>query len=102
VRAAICELLRDGSPRGQSVAQRLGMPLRTLQRRLREENTTLAALIDGVRFELAERYLSDARISSQEAAFLLGFSDVSAFHRAFVRWTGVTPAEYRSGARAPR
>jgi AraC-like DNA-binding protein len=102
VRVAICDLLRDGPPRGQTVARRLGMPLRTLQRRLREEDTTLAALIDGVRFELAERYLSDARISTQEAAFLLGFSDVSAFHRAFVRWTGVTPAEYRSGARAPR
>jgi AraC-like DNA-binding protein len=99
VKAAICELLRDGPPRGQTVAQRLGIPLRTLQRRLRAENTTLAALIDGVRYELAERYLSDAQISTQEAAFLLGFSDVSAFHRAFVRWTGVTPAEFRSGAR---
>jgi AraC-like DNA-binding protein len=97
VKAAICELLRDGPPRGQTVAQRLGMPLRTLQRRLQAENTTLAALIDGVRYQLAERYLSDARISTQEAAFLLGFSDVSAFHRAFVRWAGVTPAEFRSG-----
>ena len=98
-KAAICELLRDGPPRGQTVARRLGMPLRTLQRRLRAENTSLASLIDGVRYELAERYLSDPRISTQEAAFLLGFSDVSAFHRAFVRWTGITPSVFRSGAR---
>ena len=100
VKAVICELLRDGPPRGSIVARRLGMPLRTLQRRLRAENTTLAELIDSVRYELSRRYLSDPRISTQEAAFLLGFSDVSAFHRAFVRWTGVTPAQFRSRERS--
>ena len=94
--SVVCELLRDGAPRAESVARRLGIPQRTLQRRLQAEGTSFAALVDGVRRELSERYLADPRVSTQEVAFLVGFSDVSAFHRAFVRWTGVTPARFRA------
>lgn len=98
VRVAIAEQLRDGAPTLEQVATKLGLPTRTLQRRLKDEGTRFDALLDEVRHELAKRYLSDDRISIQEAAFLLGFSDVAAFHRAFVRWTGTTPARYRAGA----
>jgi AraC-like DNA-binding protein len=78
------------------VSSRLGVPARTLQRRLRSEGTTFAKKTDEVRRQLAERYLADRRTSVAEVAFLLGFSDVSAFHRAFVRWTGQTPSRYRA------
>ena len=95
LRTAICETLRQGKLSLERVALRLGVPARTLQRRLKSEGTTFAERVDEVRRELAERYLRDRRLGVQEVAFLLGFSDVSAFHRAFVRWTGTTPSRYR-------
>jgi AraC-like DNA-binding protein len=98
VRHAIADQLRAGAPSLESVADSLGLPSRTLQRRLRDEGTRFDALLDEVRQELAKRYLRDDRISIQEAAFLLGFADVASFHRAFVRWTGKTPAKFRAGA----
>jgi AraC-like DNA-binding protein len=94
-RVALSEMLRGGAPTLRSVAEKLGMPARTLQRRLQEEDTRFDALLDEVRRELATRYIRDVRISIQETAFLVGFSDVAAFHRAFVRWTGQTPARFR-------
>jgi AraC-like DNA-binding protein len=78
----------------------LGMHARTLQRRLAEEGTSFRDVIDGVRKDLAEGYVADRALTLDEVALLLGFSDKSAFHRAFVRWTGETPAAFR--ARAPR
>ncbi|MGZ3416901.1 MAG: AraC family transcriptional regulator [Polyangiales bacterium] len=95
VRAMLAEAIRGRSVSLDAIAKRLGMPRRTLQRRLRDEGTTFDALLDDVRRDLAQRYLGDARMTVQETAFLLGFSDVAAFHRAFVRWTGKTPARYR-------
>jgi AraC-like DNA-binding protein len=77
------------------VATRLSVPKRTLQRRLKEEGTSFEELTDVMRRELAERYLREQRLGVQETAFLLGYSDVSAFHRAFQRWTGVTPSAWR-------
>ncbi|HVY30517.1 MAG TPA: AraC family transcriptional regulator ligand-binding domain-containing protein [Polyangiaceae bacterium] len=95
LRAAICEEMRQGSLSLDSVARRLGTPSRTLQRRLKSEGTSFAAMVDLLRRDLAERYLRDRRLTVQEVAFLLGFSDVSAFHRAFVRWTGTTPRRFQ-------
>ncbi len=95
-RAVIADLLRGGAPTLVLVAEKLGLPARTLQRRLREEGARFDALLDEVRRELATRYLADVRITIQETAFLLGFSEVAAFHRAFVRWTGETPARFRA------
>jgi len=93
---AICDALRQGSLSLEYVSSRLGLPARTLQRRLKSEGTTFARKTDEVRRLLAERYLGDRRASVSEVAFLLGFSDVSAFHRAFVRWTGQTPKAFRN------
>jgi AraC-like DNA-binding protein len=98
VKLAIAEQLRAGAPSLQGIASQLGLPPRTLQRRLKDEGARFDALLDDVRHELAKRYLADARISIAETAFLLGFADVAAFHRAFVRWTGKTPARFRTGA----
>lgn len=74
------------------------MSPRSLQRRLREEGTTFAELLEELRRDLALRYLRDPRIGIAEVGFLLGFRDVTAFHRAFRRWMGTTPASYRRAA----
>jgi AraC-like DNA-binding protein len=74
------------------------MSPRTLQRRLHEENTSHQQLLDELRRELAQRYLREPTIAIGETAFLLGFSEPSAFHRAFKRWTGTTPGTFRRRA----
>jgi AraC-like DNA-binding protein len=88
------EELDHGRPTAASVGRQLGLSERSLHRRLREEGTTLGRLLQGLRLELAERYLSEG-VSINETAFLLGYSEASAFQRAFRRWTGSTPAAYR-------
>lgn len=97
LRTAICEQMRVGELSLERVARRLGSAPRTLQRHLKVEGTSFAEMVELLRRELAERYLKDRRLSVQETAFLLGFSDVSAFHRAFVRWTGLTPKRFQGG-----
>jgi AraC-like DNA-binding protein len=95
VRELIVKELASGQPTAAQVAVRLRMNQRTLARRLQSEGTTFSALFDDLRRGLALRYLlrSDLRIS--EVVFLLGFSEVATFYRAFRRWTGQTPVEYR-------
>jgi AraC-like DNA-binding protein len=95
VRQQLIESIRDGEPEQPAIARRLAMSERTLQRRLQKENTTFAALVDEVRRELARAYLRDDRLAIFEVAFLLGFSEPSAFNRAFRRWTGKSPREHR-------
>jgi AraC-like DNA-binding protein len=77
-------------------AARLGMSARTLQRRLRSHHTSHRQLLDDTRFDLASAYLCDPSVSITEMSFLLDFADVSAFTRAFKRWSGMTPSEFRS------
>lgn len=98
LRALLSQRLRGVAPTLERTAQELGISPRTLQRRLREEGTSHQYVLDEIRRELALRYLSEARMAISEVAFLLGFSEASAFHRAFRRWTGHTPADYRSRA----
>lgn len=92
-----------GIPRGAAeiapVAAQLGLTPRTLQRRLSAQQTTFAAVSDEARRLSAEAYLRDERLPLAEVAFLLGFQEPSAFHRACRRWTGTTPAEWRSQLR---
>ncbi|ATB36254.1 hypothetical protein CYFUS_001668 [Cystobacter fuscus] len=83
--------LADGTPRLEDVAQDLGISPRMLRRRLEEENTTFARVVDDIRRRLALKMTADATLSLGEIAFFLGFSEPSAFHRAFRRWTGRTP-----------
>lgn len=95
VRAALVGELRDGEPTVERLAARLHMSERSLQRHLQKEGSSLQSLLAEVRTSLAIRYLADRRESIAEVAFMLGFSEVSTFHRAFKRWTGLTPAAYR-------
>lgn len=97
-RACVRSMLPEGDLSADCVAARLGMSSRTLRRRLREEETTYQEILDDVRSELARRYLADERRGIGEVAFLLGFSDASAFTKAFRRWSGRTPADF---VRAP-
>jgi AraC-like DNA-binding protein len=92
-------LPNDGA--GLSAAARaLGMSVRTLQRRLREHEIVYARLVDEVRRRLSGKYLADASLSLGEIAFLLGYSESSAFNRAYRRWNGRTPAADRRGMAA--
>jgi AraC-like DNA-binding protein len=99
VRRALAEALTGGDASLEVVARALRLSPRTLQRRLREEGTSHRRVLDDLRRDLATRYLAEPDVGIQETAFLLGFADQSAFHHAFVRWTGVAPGAYRKGAR---
>ena len=95
VRGQIARMLEQGEPPIDAVARKLAMSGRTLQRRLRDEGTSFAEILDEVRHDLALRYLADARHQASDAAFLLGYAELSTFHRAFRRWTGMSPGEWR-------
>lgn len=95
VRQQVHEAMSAGDPSIENVARRLGMSTRTLQRRLRDESVTYNELVDEMRRDMATDLLRDPSMAISEVAFLLGFSDPSAFHRAFRRWTGTTPGEFR-------
>jgi AraC-like DNA-binding protein len=82
------------------MAKRLGLTARSLQRRLQDEGTSFQALRDETRRSLADRYLGQG-LSVAEISFLLGFSEPSAFFRAFKRWTGLTPVERRASLGSP-
>jgi len=95
VRAAIVERLPSGEPLQSEVARAVGSSTRGLQRKLAADGTTYAALVDDTRRGLAIAYARDSRYSLTEVAYLLGFSGGNNFTRAFRRWTGKSPSEYR-------
>jgi len=97
VRTVASAALDAGDARLELVARRLGVGARTLQRRLGGRGTTYARILDEVRSEKAQRWVEQGTMSLGEIAFGLGFSEPSAFHRAFKRWTGRTPRDYRGG-----
>ena len=97
VRAALIDELPNGKPSEEVIAQAVYMGARTLQRRLANEGNSFSKLLDDVRKELAECYIKDQTRTVSEVSFLLGFSQVSSFSRAFRRWTGQTPTRYRAG-----
>lgn len=94
VRRAIVATLAKGGT-AQQVARALNLSVRSLQRRLVESGTTFRDLSETVRGELAQGYLANPRVSISEVAVMLGFSEQSAFNRAFKRWTGETPGRWR-------
>jgi AraC-like DNA-binding protein len=91
----LASALPRGVPRIAEVAEQLSMTVRTLQRKLEQEGWRYAELLDDVRQRLAQALLSREEASVTEVAFLLGFSEPSAFHKAFQRWTGESPGEWR-------
>ena len=98
-RAALSEELQAGNVTAERLAARLTVSIRTLHRSLAAEGTSYRRLLDQLRLDIAERHLLDDRMSVAEIAFLVGFSELSAFHRAFKRWTERTPAAFRAEAR---
>ncbi len=92
---AIGRKLRGEPPKIDDVAKGLAMSPRTLQRALSAEGATYHDLLDRTRRGLAMRYLADSDAVIFEVAILLGFSEPSAFHRAFKRWTGYTPRQFQ-------
>lgn len=95
VRDLLARELSGGTPSLRHVARRLGMSERTLTRHLEEEGTQFKVLLADLRRRLALRYVGRSQLPMSEVALLLGFSQAAAFHRAFRRWTGQTPLEYR-------
>ncbi|MBW2361222.1 MAG: AraC family transcriptional regulator [Deltaproteobacteria bacterium] len=94
VRACILSMLPLGNLTADAIAAQFSMSSRTLRRRLQEEGTNYQELLDDVRTELARHYLTQEKRGIDDVAFLLGFSDPSAFTKAFRRWTQQTPADF--------
>lgn len=92
-------LLTDQLPSGEvsqdSIAEQLNLSLRSLQRKLSEEGVTYKEVLDNTRRDLAISYMQESGHSINELTYLLGFADGSSFSRAFKRWTGKTPRQYR-------
>lgn len=95
VAQVIVRKLKGELPTVDAVASELAISTRQLQRELKAEGISFQKLLDQVRQELALRYLKDPTVPIHGIAFLLGFSEPSAFNRAFKRWTGKTPGSYR-------
>jgi AraC-like DNA-binding protein len=98
VRALIANAMSGGDPSLSAVSARLHLHPRVVQRRLRDEGTSHQLLLEEARRRLAVELLERSEMAICEVAYLLGYSEASAFHRAFKRWTGSTPAEARSRA----
>jgi AraC-like DNA-binding protein len=98
VRREMLTRMRVGPPSIATVARSLGIGERTLQRQLRAEGAGFAQLADEVRSHLACEYLRDRTLTVAEVGYLLGFSEPSAFTRAFRRWTGQAPHAFREQA----
>jgi AraC-like DNA-binding protein len=98
VRELIANLLTTGEPTIDTVAREMRMSSRTLERRLSAEGLSYRRILDDIRRQLAERYLGDERLGLSQITYLLGYSEPTAFNRAFRRWTGVTPTQYRKSA----
>jgi len=97
VENAIVPLLPHAEVRVGEIAHRLGLGQRTLARRLNDEGLTFSALLGRLRRDLADRYLADGDTSISQIAWLLGYQEVSAFSKAYKRWTGKAPRAMRTG-----
>lgn len=97
VRSSLIELLPAGEGSIDNVASKLGLSKRTLQRKLKEEDTTFQKQLNHIRELLARHYLKNSDMTSDDIAYLLGYQDLNSFVRAFNVWTGMTVSEYKRG-----
>jgi len=95
VERVLPELLPHGTASLSEVARRLGSSSRSLSRKLQEENTSFAQVLDELRAALAKRHLADRDLLISEVAWLLGYQEVSSLTHAFKRWCGTTPRQFR-------
>jgi AraC-like DNA-binding protein len=91
-------LLSKGITRKDMVAGQLNMSERTLQRKLQQEQTSYQKLLDEARLSLAQQYLIETKLTVDDIAMQLGFSETRSFFRSFKAWTGKTPSIYRESA----
>jgi AraC-like DNA-binding protein len=96
VEIQLLSMLPSGKVQTAVVAQQLGMSARSFKRHLAQEGTTFGEVLDRLRYRLALGYLEDQRISLQQIAWLLGYSEIGAFNHAFKRWTGTSPGRARN------
>jgi AraC-like DNA-binding protein len=99
VREQLLERRPDNRATAAAIGRQMGISERTLHRRLHAEATSFRSILEAVRRELATALLRERRVGIAEVAFLLGYSEVTAFHRSFRRWTGQTPQAFRIAAR---
>jgi AraC-like DNA-binding protein len=96
VKTILKKLLAGHRPRLEDVARELGTSPRTLQRRLLDEGMSFHSLVEEARRELAKHYLLQSSLELNETAYLLGYEDPNSFIRAFNKWEGTSPGEWRS------
>lgn len=95
VRSILLSSVQYSFPDIDTVASRLNMSSRTLQRMLSSENTSFKALLQDTRFDLAKQFLNQRSITVSEISYMLGYSDLGNFSRSFKKYTGMSPQEYR-------
>jgi len=100
LRRVLARRVAGGDTRVSAVARDLGTSARSLQRRLASAGRSYQEVLDESRCEAAERHLGDASLSIAEVSWLMGYSEPSAFHRAFKRWRGVSPQAFRQQRRS--
>jgi AraC-like DNA-binding protein len=96
VRNALAEGILTGHVKQPDIAHQLSMTVRTLNRHLVDAKTSFHQIRDELLFERAETLLRDGRLPIAEVSYLVGYAEPSNFHRAFRRWTGKTPAQWRA------
>jgi len=102
VESLLMPILHKGEASMDAIADKMAVSRQTLFRQLKSEGTTFEKVLDELRHQLALQYLRGKKVSVNETAYLVGFSEPAAFSRAFKRWTGTSPREVRAvnGARA--
>ena len=96
VEGLLVAILHTGEVNMEAIAGKLGLSRQTLFRRLKAEGVTFEKVLDELRHKMALHYLNEKKISVNETAYLVGFSDPAAFSRAFKRWTGSSPRTTRN------
>ena len=100
-RTELIATMNGGDVSMEAIAKRIGTSGRSLHRKLAEEGTRFADLLDEVREEFAKRYLARGTVTASEVAYLTGFQSPNAFFRAFKRWTGQTPKAFQAASSPP-
>jgi AraC-like DNA-binding protein len=96
VQRALVDILPSGQVSAETVCDYLGSSKRSLQRKLKAENTSFQSILDETRASLALTYLREQNLSAEEVSHLLAYKDPNSFYRAFQDWTGMTPAQARA------